>query len=206
MFGTGFGEQGAAMIRIAGWLATIAVAVLLPGGADAHTFGFAHDHFTAGFAHPLGGLDHLLAMIAVGLWAAQLGGRALWAVPAAFVTMMAVGGAAGMTGMALPNVELGITGSLLVLGALILAWARLPVWAGMALVGFFAVFHGYAHGAEMPAESAALGYAAGFVLATALLHGVGLAAALYTQKAVSAWLIRLGGAGVAAAGVVLLIG
>jgi urease accessory protein len=206
MFGTGFDEQGAAMIRMAVWLAAIAAMVLLPGAADAHTFGIAHDHFTAGFAHPFGGLDHLLAMIAVGLWAAQLGGRALWAVPAAFVAMMAVGGAAAMTGMALPNVELGITGSLLVLGALILAWAKLPVWAGVALVGFFAVFHGHAHGAEMPAETTALGYAAGFVLATALLHGIGLAAGLYMQRGVSAWLVRLGGAGVATAGIVLMIG
>jgi urease accessory protein len=205
MFETCCGEQGAAMIRVATGLAAIGAVVLLPGAADAHTFGIPHDHFAAGFAHPFGGLDHLLAMIAVGLWAAQLGGRAIWAVPAAFVVMMVVGGAAGIAGVGLPQVELGITGSLLVLGALILAWAKLPVSVGAALVGFFAVFHGYAHGAEMPVESAALGYAAGFMLATALLHGIGLAAGLYSQKVLRPWLVRLGGAGVAAAGLVLLV-
>lgn len=205
MFEAGFGEQGVAMIRVAMRLAAIGAMVLLPGAADAHTFGIPHDHFAAGFAHPFGGIDHLLAMIAVGLWAAQLGGRALWAVPAAFVAMMAVGGVAGIAGIALPQVELGIAGSLLVLGALVLAWTKLPVSAGVALVGFFAVFHGYAHGAEMPAESAALGYAAGFMLATALLHGIGLGASLYSQKLLRPWLVRLGGAGVAAAGLVLLV-
>lgn len=194
------------MIRTVVLVAVIGAAVLLPGAADAHTFGVPHEHFTAGFLHPLGGFDHLLAMIAVGLWAAQLGGRALWAVPAAFVTMMAVGGALGMSGVALPQVELGIAGSLLVLGALIAAWSRLPVAGGAALVGFFALFHGFAHGAEMPVEAAAFGYGAGFVLATALLHGIGLAAGLFVQKGMSPWLIRLSGAGVAAAGLVLMVG
>jgi urease accessory protein len=193
------------MIRVAMGLAAIGAMVLLPGAADAHNFGVAHDHLAAGFAHPFSGMDHLLAMIAVGLWAAQLGRRAIWAVPAAFVGMMAVGGVAGIAGIALPQVELGIAGSLLVLGALILAWTKLPVSVGVALVGFFAVFHGFAHGAEMPAESAALGYAAGFMLATALLHGIGLTAGLYSQKVLRPWLVRLGGAGVAAAGLVLLV-
>jgi urease accessory protein len=207
MFDGGTWQMGAMMVRIAGAaVVAIGAAVLLPGAAEAHTFGLPHSHFTAGLTHPLGGLDHLLAMVAVGLWAAQLGGRALWAVPAAFVAMMVAGGIAGMTGVALPLVELGIVGSLLVLGALIMGWAKLPVWASAALVGFFALFHGHAHGAEMPADGSALGYAAGFVLATALLHGIGLAAGLYVQKGLAPWLVRLGGAGVAAAGLVLLVG
>ena len=126
-------------------LATIAV----PTVASAHP-GHEGAGFVHGLLHPLGGLDHILAMVAVGLFAARLGGRALWLVPASFVTAMALAGAAGMAGFALPYVEAGIALSILVLGAAIAFETTMPVAAAMALVAFFAVFHGYAHGAEMP--------------------------------------------------------
>jgi len=158
--------------------------------------------FAAGFAHPFSGLDHVLAMVAVGLWAVRLGGRAVWLVPTAFVAMMLVGGALGMLGVALPAVELGILGSVLLLGLMVALSLRLPVALGMALVGVFALYHGHAHGNEMPATEAAGLYGLGFAAATAALHliGIGLGLALRTGPA-----MRWSGAGIAAAGLVLLL-
>jgi len=173
------------------------------GTALAHAPGAGEGGLAAGFAHPLLGLDHVMAMVAVGLWASQLGGRALWLVPASFVAVMAVGAALAQA-TALPAVELGIIGSLVVLGALVAFSARLPVAAGALTVGIFALFHGHAHGAEMPAGSAAL-FAFGFVAATAVLHGIGVAAGLYWCRTASGWLVRASGAAVAATGLVLLI-
>ena len=149
--------------------------VLVPSLALAHPGlpGHAHDLAT-GFAHPLGGIDHVLAMVAVGLFAAQLGGRALWLVPSSFVAMMAVAGLAGMSGMAVPMTEVGIAASLVVLGGAIALRLSMPVAAAMALVGFFAMFHGYAHGLETPETASGLMYGLGFVAATPLLHCVGV--------------------------------
>lgn len=144
----------------------------------AHTSGFAH-----GFAHPISGLDHVLAMVMVGLFAYQLGGRALWIVPLAFVSAMSVGGALGLAGIGVPFIEIGIALSVIVLGALVASNARTPVIAAVAVVGFFAIFHGYAHGAEMPANAAALTYAIAFLIATALLHLTGAALGLGIDKA-----------------------
>lgn len=156
--------------------AAAALAALLPGVAMAHTgvgdgAGFAH-----GFWHPITGLDHVLAMVLVGMLAWQLRGRAVWLVPATFVLVMAIGGALGVAGMALPLVELGIALSIVVLGAAVALQVRAPAAIAMAVVGLFAVFHGYAHGAEMPASAIGLAYGLGFVTATALLHlgGIGL--------------------------------
>lgn len=190
-------------------LAVAAALVLLPGAALAHSghgdaAGFAH-----GFMHPLGGLDHVLAMVAVGLYAALLGGRALWLVPATFVAVMAIGGAAGAAGYALPYTEIGIALSVVVLGVAVALRVSLPTLAAMALVGVFAVFHGHAHGAEMPQSLSGYEYAAGFLAATALLHGAGIALGLGIGK-----LSELGGRRVAQAaggamalaGVVLLVG
>ena len=154
--------------RLLGALSLLLVAAPL---AQAHPGHEGHDFtwdFSGGFAHPLSGWDHLLAMIAVGLWAAQLGGRARWLVPSAFVGVMALGAALGHAGLMFPGVEQGIAASVLVLGLLIATAVRLPVAAGMALVGLFAGFHGIAHGAEMPATAGGLSYGAGFILATAL--------------------------------------
>lgn len=173
-----------------------------PGHGD--TVGFSH-----GFLHPIGGLDHVLAMVAVGIFAANLGGRALWAVPATFVALMAVGGAFGMYGVAVPFVEIGIAASVIVLGgAVALGWKNWPLGAAMALVGFFAVFHGHAHGAEMPADASALTYAAGFMLATTLLHiaGIGAGLAIGTAGARAPRLTQALGTVVAVVGVGLLTG
>ncbi|RUQ37925.1 MAG: HupE/UreJ family protein [Candidatus Competibacteraceae bacterium] len=185
------------------WL--VALALLTMGSAaQSHTLGMPHMDFAAGLLHPLNGLDHMLAMVAVGLWAAQLGGRALWAVPLTFVLTMAVGGVCGFMGVALPMVEPGIAGSVIVLGILVALSSRLPMAASMALVGVFALFHGYAHGAEMAAEASALWYSLGFMLATATLHGAGIGIALAARQDLPARLVRLGGAAIAVGGTILL--
>jgi urease accessory protein len=178
-------------------------AALLPVAASAHTGVGMTAGFGAGFTHPLLGLDHLLAMLAVGLWAAQQGGRALWSVPAAFVIMMIGGGALAVAGIAMPFVESGIVLSVLVLGLLIAAAIKFPLWAGSALVAVFAVFHGHAHGAEMPLQAGAALYTAGFALVTALLHGLGIAAGLALRHWNVANLARVAGGIIALSGVYL---
>jgi urease accessory protein len=129
-----------------------------------------------GFTHPLGGLDHLAAMVAVGLWATQMGRRAIWVVPLTFVVVMVLGGFLGTTNLAIPFVEQGIAYSVLALGVLIAATIRVPITVSAAIVGLFAIFHGYAHGAEMPATASGIAYGLGFAMATALIHlnGIGL--------------------------------
>lgn len=186
----------------------VAVALAVPAAAHAHTFG-AHDAgFVHGFSHPLGGLDHLLAMVAVGLWAAQRGGKALWALPTAFVAAMIGGGLLGMAGIELPAVELGIALSVVALGGLIALQSRLPLLASVGMVALFALFHGHAHGVEMPEAAAPLLYGAGFALATALLHGAGVGAALslrgLAQGRVGAVLLRGVGALIGLGGVALV--
>ena len=175
-----------------------AILTLLATPAFAHTgLGDAHG-FLHGFVHPIGGLDHVLAMVGVGLFAATLGGRALWAVPASFVAMMLVGGALGAGGVDLPGVEIGIAASIIVIGFVVALGRDWPLFLAMGLVGAFAVFHGHAHGAEMPLESSALAYSAGFALATALLHVAGLALGLAARDARLA--LRAGGVLTALAG------
>ena len=190
--------------------APIAIAIaLIPSLALAHVGAHPGAHFHVdmadGFAHPLGGLDHLLAMLGVGLLAWRLGGRAIWAVPTAFVALMAVGGLAGFAGFELPFFETGIALSLVAFGAAIALRQKLPTAAAAALVGFFAMFHGFAHGAELPAAAGAAGYAAGFLAASAMLHvaGIGLAAFAASLRPTA---VRFGGAAMAVAGVALLIG
>jgi urease accessory protein len=187
-------------------IAAIAALVLLPSVAFAHPgqgdTGFAH-----GFAHPLSGLDHVLAMVAVGLYATLLGERALWLVPASFVAMMAVGGALGMAGIALPYTEVAIALSVIVLGLAVALRISVPTLVAMALVGTFAIFHGYAHGAEMPAVASGHAFAAGFALATALLHGAGIALGLAASALANrgGWrAAQLAGGAMALAGVALL--
>jgi urease accessory protein len=148
-----------------------------PAVAFAHP-GHEGASLASGFLHPLGGVDHIIAMVAVGLLAARLGGRAVWLVPASFVATMAVAGLAGMMGTGLPYVETGIALSVVVLAAVAILGTAMPVAVAMGLVAFFAVFHGYAHGAEMPETMSGLAYGAGFVAATALLHVVGIALGL----------------------------
>lgn len=165
----------------------VALGALLPSFAYAHV-GVGHvgigeaSGFLHGLTHPTSGLDHVCAMLAVGLWAAQMGGRSVWAVPLTFVSMMALGGALPMLGISLPFVEQGIVLSVLLLGALIAASIRLPLWLSSSMVGLFALWHGHAHGAEMPALASGMAYALGFVLATALLHVTGIAFGLGMQR------------------------
>jgi urease accessory protein len=158
----------------------------------------------AGFSHPFSGVDHVLAMLAVGVLAAMLGGRALWALPAAFLGMMAAGGLLGMAQPGLPAVETGIALSVLLLG-LAVALRRMPgTAAASAVIGGFALFHGYAHGAELPALASGAAYAAGFLSATAVLHALGLAAGLVAGRVPV--LTRVAGGTMALAGVGLLAG
>jgi urease accessory protein len=163
-------------LRIGAALFVVAT-ILAPTVATAHP---GHDgtDLVHGFLHPLGGVDHIIAMVAVGLLAARLGGRALWLVPASFVIAMAAAGVAGMAGIALPFAETGIAISVVVLvailGGIAVFGLAMPVAAAMGLVAFFAVFHGYAHGIEMPETASGLAFGAGFVAATALLHAVGI--------------------------------
>jgi len=181
---------------------------LLPTAALAHTGIGAAGGFAHGFWHPVGGLDHVLAMVAVGAFAVRLGGRAVWLVPAAFVAMMAVGGFAGLEGVQLPFVETAIALSVMVLGLAVAFQWKLPVAAASALVGLFAISHGHAHGSEMPVDASGLAYAAGFMLATAALHvaGIGLGLAVGRIGARSRLALQASGGAMALAGVALLSG
>ncbi|MDB6124398.1 MAG: hupE [Pedosphaera sp.] len=180
------------------WL--LALFALTPVLAQAHHLPGQSNGFASGLNHPIHGLDHILAMVAVGLWAMQLGGRAIWLVPASFVSLMAVGGVLGMAGVQVPMVETGIIASVLVLGILIATGARLPLVVSMAVVGLFAVFHGHAHGAELPKAASGVSFGFGFVLATIALHACGLALGLLAQKRFPIPAIRLAGAAIAIAG------
>jgi urease accessory protein len=159
---------------------------------------------SAGFFHPLTGWDHLLAMVAVGLWAAQLGGRARWALPLMFVSAMALGAAGGIAGFVLPGVDRWILASVFALGLLIACAVRLPLAAGLFFVALAGTFHGLAHGAEMPLNANSLHFLAGMVAATALLHAAGLAAGLIAGKR-STMFVRVAGAGIVAGGVALCL-
>jgi len=182
-------------ISAAGLLATASAAL-------AHVVDTTGVGFASGMLHPLSGLDHMLAMLAVGVWAGQMGGRALWRVPATFVSVMLIGGALGLSGIPLAPVDAGIAASLVVLGILIATSSRLPLTASVSLVGLFAIFHGHAHGTEIPLAASPALYALGFVVATGALHLVGMA--LGVARGWNARLMRVGGLAVLAAGTSLL--
>jgi urease accessory protein len=185
---------------------TLAGAALLAAGpALAHAGAGASHGFAAGFAHPMLGFDHLLAMVSVGLWAALAGGRAVWVWPLAFMGVMVLGAGLGFAPVGLPHVELSIGVTVVLLGLAAAFQLSLPVLLGAALCGIFALSHGYAHGAEIPAEASALAYGAGFTLATALLHAAGLALGSTMVRIDRVWLPGLTGSAVAAAGLVLLV-
>jgi urease accessory protein len=186
----------------------IAVTLLLPSLASAHTGVGDPSGFLHGLGHPIGGLDHVLAMVAVGLWAAQIGGKALWLLPSSFVLTMAGSSVLGHLALPLPGVEQGILASDFSLGLLLLVAPCLPLTIGMAIVSFLAMFHGYAHGAEMPATAAGLTYGAGFILSTAGLHllGIGIGLALdRLQPILRQQLFRVGGAAIVCGAVYILI-
>ena len=162
------------------WASQCSVIVLLSAGqALAHIQKGEAIGFVGGFKHPISGADHVLAMLAVGLWGAQLGAPAIWVLPVTFPIVMAFGGMLGLLGIHLPGAEIGIALSALLLGAAV-ASPRLPLLIGLAavLVAFFAIFHGYAHGAELPPGQSALLYSMGFVIATGCLHAIGIAIGL----------------------------
>jgi urease accessory protein len=182
-------------------LFALAVALLASIPAYAHTGADTVFSLSSGFLHPLGGLDHLLAMFAVGLLAAQLGGRALWLVPGAFVALMILGAGLGHTQTALPGVEYAISFSLVAIAVPVAFALSMPAGVAMTLVGIFAIFHGHAHGSELPSDGELLAYIAGFATATALIHACGIGFALATRGLPA----RIAAAAVGAIGVVFLV-
>ena len=191
----------ARLVRVA---AALAVALAWPATALAHAQAGQAFGFLTGFAHPISGPDHVLAMIAVGLWGAQLGAPAIWVLPVAFPMVMAAGGMLALLGVPLPGVEYGIAASAIGLGAAVALEARPPLWIAAALVGVFAIFHGHAHGAELPPGQSALLYSVGFVVATGCLHALGIAIGTAHRWPWGRTLLRVAGAGVAAGGVFFL--
>jgi len=185
---------------------TALVLLLTCGIASAHTESGSAGGFVSGFTHPLMGLDHIAAMVAVGLWGAFLGSRATWLLPVIFPMVMALGGALGVAGVPLPGVETGIALSAVVLGAMIAFAARPPLWVAGLLVGTFAIFHGYAHGTELPESANALSFAAGFVISTGLLHLCGIAFGLLVKWPWGKAVVRGGGVVIAGLGVCFLTG
>jgi urease accessory protein len=180
----------------------------MPSVAHAHTGAGSAGGFAHGFMHPVGGLDHILAMVAVGTFASVLGGRALWLVPASFVLTMAFGGLLGIAGIPVPFVEAGITASIIVLGLAVAFRWNASTAAAMTVVGLFAIFHGHAHGTEMPLDASALSYGLGFMAATTLLHitGIGLGLGLGCMGGASAPSLRMSGGAMALAGLAILTG
>jgi urease accessory protein len=190
-------------------LLMLSIAAFFPLSAFAHPGHGVTNVFASGFSHPFGGLDHWLAMVAVGLWAAQMGGRALWMVPGAFVSLMLFGGMLAMSGIHLPYVEAGILASVVVLGVVVAAALKFPLAVSAAIVGLFALFHGHAHGAEMPMAKGmamdAVSYSLGFTLATALLHGLGIAGGVILQQLNTDKVVRYAGGAIAMGGLFLAV-
>jgi urease accessory protein len=178
---------------------------LLAEAAQAHTESAVGGGFLRGLQHPFSGGDHLLAMVAVGIWGAVLGAPLLWALPVTFPMLMVLGAVAAMAGLVLPAIEPGIAGSVVVLGGAIAAFWRAPVPAAVAVVGFFGFLHGFAHGRELPAAASPAAYAAGFVLASGLLHGTGIAIGLLRAWRRGDDALRVLGAVIALAGLWLLV-
>jgi urease accessory protein len=187
---------------VRGWpcAGVAALALGLPTLAQAHAESGAASGLLAGLAHPVSGLDHVLAMIAVGLWGAQLGRPAIWLLPVVFPIVMALGGFLGLIGVPLPGLEIGIALSAVALGLMVASAARPPMWVAAALVGVFAVFHGHAHGTELPEGSSGVLYSIGFVVATGSLHAAGVGTGMVQRWPSGRTALRLAG------GLVLLAG
>ena len=186
---------------------TIALfAVLLPADAFAHIVKGEAIGFVSGFEHPISGLDHIIAMVSVGLWGAELGMPAIWILPVTFPLIMAFGGFLGLIGVPLPGSEIVIALSGVCLGAAVLTEFRPPLWVAAALVGIFGLFHGYAHGAELPPGQNALLYSIGFVLATGLLHATGITIGIIHRWQWGKMVVRGAGALVCCGGLYFLWG
>jgi len=185
----------------------VAVFMLLSSGqAFAHEAAGFSGGFTAGFLHPILGWDHVAAMVAVGLWGGLLGAPAIWLLPIVFPLVMAIGGAMGIAGVPLPGVEVGIAASAVVLGVLVATGARPPIWVAAIIVGAFAIFHGHAHGTELPIAADAMAYAVGFVLGTGLLHLTGILFGTATRWNTGRIAVRSLGGAIAVAGMAFLTG
>jgi urease accessory protein len=185
----------------------LVAALLVPCLAWAHVGqGDIGGGFVAGFMHPILGLDHVIAMVAVGLWGAQLGAPAIWVLPVTFPVVMAFGGVLGAMGVPIPGIEIGIAVSAIALGAMVAFAARPPLWVAAILVGVFAIFHGHAHGAELPESANAIAFSAGFVVATGSLHALGILIGVANRWHTGAQLLRLGGAAIACGGIYFLAG
>jgi urease accessory protein len=181
-----------------------AMLLLVASPALAHTGGSIVSGFAGGFAHPLFGPDHIVAMVAVGLWGAFLGVPAIWLLPIVFPVVMAFGGVLGILGVEIPWVETGIAASAVVLGLMVALGVRAPLAVAAALVGAFAIFHGHAHGTELPAAADAIAYSVGFVVATGLLHLAGIAFGSLTRWPAGQIAVRAAGGAIAVAGVIFL--
>ena len=162
--------------------------------------------FLAGVAHPVFGLDHVVAMVAVGIWGAQLGHPAIWVLPVTFPIVMAFGGVLGGLGVPVPGIEIGIAISAIVLGGMIAFATRPPLWVASIVVGIFAIFHGHAHGAELPESANAIAYSVGFVAATGSLHALGILIGVANRWSAGAKALRAGGGVIAACGIYFLTG
>jgi urease accessory protein len=181
-----------------------AAALLLPSPVSAHILASEASGFVSGFKHPISGFDHILAMVSVGLWGAQLGVPALWLLPVTFPIVMACGGFLGLIGVPMPGGEIGIALSALLLGTAVMTQWRPPLLAAAVLVGMFALYHGHAHGAELPVGESALLYSVGFVMATGCLHLIGIGAGILYCWDWGRRALRAAGAGVAMGGVFFL--
>jgi len=186
-------------------VALVVCFLAMAGPALAHT-GSSAGGFVGGLAHPLFGPDHVVAMVAVGLWGAFLGQPAIWLLPVTFPVVMAFGGALGILGVPIPHVETGIALSAVVLGAMVAAAARPPLWIAAILVGAFAIFHGHAHGAELPAGANPVAFSIGFVAATGALHLAGIAFGLLARWPAGTIAVRAAGGAIALAGIAFLSG
>jgi urease accessory protein len=185
-----------------GWVALYALAA---APAWAHIAEATGGGWSAGFAHPFSGIDHLVTMVAVGVWAVQMGERAVWLMPASFVMVMALGAMLSLAGVALPGAEDGIALSVAVLGVLLAVAARPSLATGVAVVALFGLVHGYAHGAEMPQAAAPLLYALGFLVATLVLHLLGIALGLAARNPLGQRLLPIGAAAMAGIGITLVL-
>ncbi len=182
------------------WSGVLVVVLFWTEAAFAHVQKGEAAGFLSGLKHPISGLDHVLAMVAVGLWGAQLGAPAVWLLPVAFPMVMAFGGMLGLMGVPLPGIEYGIAASAILLGAAVMFEVRPPLAVAAIVVAIFAIFHGHAHGTELPPGQSGLLYSMGFVIATGCLHGVGIGIGTVHRWSWGQKFLRLAGAVVAAGG------
>ena len=199
-------EEHARAIRVQAVIAGAVIVALAAGPASAHSSSGSTVGMAAGLLHPVTGLDHLLAMVSVGVWGAELGGSAIWVLPIAFPLIMAVGGVLGVVGLPFPATETLVALSVLVLGMLVAGAWRVPVAAALCVVGVFALAHGYAHGTELPASADALAFTVGFVVATGLLHLAGIVIGSASRWRSGLIAIRVSGILIAIVGCYLLYG